>query len=157
MVSTVRDSRKPSKEKNRNIWIISQIFFNQIVANTELASKQLRVRACVPVNEMQFIRFRNYSPRRYSSSDAWNTQERSLKGNEKARGERRASGVRARQCARELVMRPMGMRRCSLAVGPPCSKPARGEGSRDNVSLEFTIGPVFLVTVWSFLRRRLSP
>ncbi|CAL1684117.1 unnamed protein product [Lasius platythorax] len=52
---------------------------------------------------------------------------------------------------RELVMRPMRMRRCGLAVGPPCSKPARGEGSRDNVSLEFTIGPVFLVTVWFFL------
>lgn len=39
------------------------------------------------------------------------------------------------------------MRRCGLAVGPPCSKPARGKGSRDNVSLEFTIDPVFLVAV----------
>lgn len=34
-----------------------------------------------------------------------------------------------------------------LAVGPPCSKPAQEKRSRDNVSLEFTISPVFLVTV----------
>lgn len=84
------------RDMNRNVWIISQIFFNRIIANTLLAGKQLLVRACRST-KCNLFGFRNYSPRRYSSSDAWNTQERSLKGNEMARGERRASGARTRQ------------------------------------------------------------
>lgn len=41
--------------KEQNVCIISQIFFNQIVANTELTSKQLRVHACVRAGQQNAI------------------------------------------------------------------------------------------------------
>jgi len=74
---------------------------------------------------MQFIWVRDYSPRRYSLSDAWNTQERPLKGNEKARGGERVTrtGGVARETVRSRARYAVdGNATLRLAVGPPCSK-----------------------------------
>jgi len=54
------------------------------------------------------------------------------------------------KCARDSASRAryaVDENATQLALGPPCLKPTRRKGSRDNVLLEFTID-VFLVAVW---------
>lgn len=129
---------------------ISQICLNWINANVRLTVKQL----CVHLRRGQTkcnLFGLGITPREDTVRLTRGTP-RSGRWKRVRKREAESEWPELAECARDSASRARyavdGNATLQLAVGPPCSKPTRWKGSRDNVSLEFTIGSVFLVAVW---------